>query len=342
MSKDPQPVFWIIAVLAAMSFIFAVAADADWQRVGSVSGGVWGNYSAFDQHSDGKVYFVVNDSYQDGSVYRGEVVLQVADRWPGRVSAPVTIIPESALAAYYDERGQAMTYARTNAVASDGVGCHALLHVGAPYGSPTYQYRPAYASSPNCRSWTYHGPVTVNGVEAPYIFSGSMAYVIFREEHYMLQAAGAYGLGRLIAFKSADGFHYETFGGEISVFPDDRPVFPDMAHCGGEFHVVYEDGWGNGSTAVRHLKSWDALNWELVDANIPPSTYKGINIGCVNGQLYGLTDRTLWLYSDGEVEPPSPPEPRLCVNKRGKQCKCPRGRGRPNCRPAGLAEEGVL
>lgn len=289
-----------LLALSALLLATSTSAAPSWHKIGFVSGAAWGSYSAFAQHPDGNVHFIINNSWGpiDG-VYYGRVSRQILETLPGTASPLVQIIPEGVLGAYQDERGQPMTYARTNAVAFDGAGCHALLHVGAPYGSPAgYEYRPAYAASPDCLTWQYYGPVTVDGVPGPRTFSSSMAYVIVDGTHYMLQDEVTYGPGGLAAFRSFDGFNYETYGESIVHFLEDAPVFPDMAHCQGAFHITYENGWNRGGVAVRHLKSEDALAWELVEEAIRPSSYKGMNIGCVDGRLLGVVGTEVWEWKE--------------------------------------------
>ena len=290
-----RPILALLLVVFLLLGLGQIVKADTWVSVGSVRGLASTNYQAFGQGPDGKAWFFGNDPYSiGGGVWDGKVVLQKSSL-PGRASKAKNIIPRSELAKYKDENGTPMTYSRTNAFAYDGK-CHALMHVGAPYGHPSgYNFRPAYAKSNDCKTWKYYGPVSVDGVQAPKTFSSSMAYVVRNGVHWMIQGAKL-GESGVIVYRSTNGRDYQRYGGDFKRHSGDRPVWPDLAYCGGKWHAVYNSKWPNSN--IRHLQSYDLLNWALLDDRIPPSNYKGMNIGCYNGTLYGVASGKVWKYGD--------------------------------------------
>lgn len=280
------------------------AAEYKWSQVGTLEGLRCGNYCDVTVH---KGRLVTADS-SNGSAASGDFWTSHSASLEGKFSVPRIAIARGTMAGFMDIYGQPANYARTIGIASDGNRLHALLHVGATYGSPKgYYYMPAYAvSEDNGRTWFYHGPVSVEGQSARRIFSSSKAYVVRNGVHYMVQGSRAYGFGALVAFKSTNGRDWHKIGDDISVFEGDRPVFPDMVYHNGRFHLTYENGWRRGGYEIRHLSSSDMLNWRVESKIIAPKHYKGVNIFTFQGELYGHVFGRVWVARDVNDNRPLP------------------------------------
>ena len=296
-------------VLCLLSLMIENAHAAyEWQRAGSLTNLRCGNYCDITGHQ-GRLYAADSNN---GTYATGDMWLSISGSLTSYFSGPLRTIRRSDLSGYFDRWGQPATYVRTVGLASDGISLHALLHVGAAYGSPNgYYFVPAYATSNDGGiSWRYDGPVSVEGESARQIFSSSMAYLVQHGIHYMVQDAGAYGYGGLVAFRSNDGRNWQKIGGDITAVSTDRPVFPDLAFHDGRYHLVYENGWQHDGDKIRHLSSADMINWRVEQEKISPSSWKGINIFSYDGELYGHINGQLWQAVDDNAPEPIP-EPEL-------------------------------
>lgn len=255
---------------------------------------VGNNYIDFTKHN-GKIYYATNYNYKR-YYSAGLLWMQSSDELTSRLSTAWSPIPKSDLAQYKDIWDQPMTYIRTIGLESYGGQCHALLHVGATYGLPNYYYVPAYATSSDCINWTYHGPVNIEGTQALRIFSSSAAYFIEDGIHYMAQDAGSYGRGKLVIWRSEDGINYEQHSDDLNAVSSDRPVFPDMEACNGLYHLLYENGYNRDGYVIRHLTSTNTLDWDVETLNLGLGWYsfKGINVSCIDNELYGIMYRRLY------------------------------------------------
>lgn len=264
-----------------------------WKYVGALRNNTCGNYCGIVDHK-GNVFTVSNSILAQEQ--EGQVLMQEASDITARFSRTQNVIRKRDMGRWKDEQGQRMDFARTIGLASDGNRCYMLLHVGATYGSPKgYNYRPALAISQDCRTWNYRGPVKIDGA-AQAIFSSSSAYTIVKKRHYMIQDAGAYGYGKLVVFVSDDGMNYTRLSGDINQFPDDSPVWTDMAECNGVIHATHEDRWMNDRIVNRHIASTDFINWTVKSADIGILDPKGVNIACIDNELWAVASGKIYKY----------------------------------------------
>jgi len=290
--------------------ISAGASAASWQHIGSPEGETCGNYCGVMQHKD-RVYLVSNakqaipgtwtvvrNDCPRGSRYcrgfsfvrtpgtpggrTGDIWLQSSDSITGPFDEAYNPIAREELAQYLLPDGREMEYARVIGIASDGETCHMMPHVGNQYGTANKSI-PAYATSSDCETWEYHGPVTLDGAVNYEILLASAGYVVDAGVHYFISDAWR----DLRVYVSYNGMDYTTFNTIPRKYTNDRPVFVDMTYCKGQYHLTYENAWDN-SNIIRHEVSDDLINWTMLDNDIGVRDYKGMNIGCIDDRLYGI------------------------------------------------------
>lgn len=209
----------------------------------------------------------------------------------------------------FDQSGT--PFYRTSAVVRGASGnYYAIVHVGDGYPSPT-GFQPAWATSPDGLTWTYHGRFLIDGSVPGFYASG--ASLIVQEEmpatvdhanpidNRYLMWEDATGLAPLILCYSADGlnwyYHRDGTGTPVNMWPvaGDAPVFPTAClGANGAFHLIARDSWPG--TALRHIYSHDGLTWKVLDMKSPvdnPGYTKGTNL------VYDPVTQTLHTLSTG-------------------------------------------
>lgn len=182
--------------------------------------------------------------------------------------------------------GENLSWVRTIGLS----GTRALLHMNANGYGDGYAI-PVYAELVSGK-WKLRGAIKVNG-KIQRIYSSSMAYLYRGGKHYMVQDAGAYGYGKLVAFESSDGINYRKIGGDItSVIGDSGANWQDVEFHNGRFHLVYTpNGWQN--TAIRHLSAASMSGPWRVENRTAGYGRKGANLTVIDGNLYAYS------YNDG-------------------------------------------
>lgn len=324
-----------ILLLVLLMFVLPAYA-ATWQELGNTQHMSSGNYVGGTQREDDRLMFASNVKYATCSpwaarYYRkwksnanpcypagqdGRIWLQATDGPLRKFDEAFNPLTPSQLQGWTHPSGAQRDWVRTVGLAYDGDWCYMQPHVGPEYGNPGgYNYVPALATSTDCINWVYEGPVTINGVY-PNFFSSSMGYIVENWDddtqeydpdnvyHYMVQD-GVPGYGKLRIFKSTGGLDYQPIGTDIIAthYPGGGAVWPDMVECNGKYHLVFEDGWGNSTTRIRHLTA-DYLEgpWTVLQDDIGINDYKGLNMVCMynptQGEqiLYGVAKNSKKMY----------------------------------------------
>lgn len=305
----------VIRFLAILLLAFpAFAAGLPWHKVGSVHGVSGGSYTPVLVTTTGISIFT--NLATDGT--SGQWNVQ-SGTW-SKVGQTTVVLPSEAI---FDE-GPVFYRVRTSAVQHADGKCYAMLTVGNGYPT-TDSYRPAFATSDDCITFTYQGRMVIDGSQDGYGQTDTQAFVV-REGYPPLDHAnpasnkfllyenyqdptGAGTTKGLILVYSADGVSWwrakDVYGqwidvlpaGVISVYTMPNGAFPTATLTPYGVHIIIANTYP--ATKLAHLFSCDGFTFHVIESASPvlnKTTGKGTNLAydASTNLLHALSGATNW------------------------------------------------